>query len=408
MKKILLIAAAMLLGSSGAWALGTTAGTWIDNNATLTYSAGGVLQPEVNASLNTRNAADSFRVDKKVDMVLVTTDSDQIEVTPGQTDRITHFAFTNEGNADQNFTFTVKDLTSSDPENGDADYNTKSDNDDVKSNSLEIQCTYTDKNGDTQTATWANSFTLEIKENGTAECNVSADINDPDNTPETNDAGKGDDGDIMNIELRAEAVSTPGNPESNSSGETADDIDVVLADGVTDKTHTTSTLGKIQSEDNSSKGDKPGDGEEAARSGYIIQTPVLTVKKKSCVYSDPANGKSSNAKRIPGAEIMYVIDIQNNGSADAKNMTISDKIASKLLYDTITSGSSRQSNKVSVDENITDDCSCPNGNETTEDYAQDNTGSSSAKELKVEGVSVASPAAGSESHTCISFTVEIE
>jgi len=403
MKKILLIAAAMLLGSSGAWALGTTAGTWIDNNATLTYSAGGVLQPEVNASLNSRNAADSFRVDKKVDMVLVTTDSDQIEVTPGQTDRITHFAFTNEGNADQNFTFTVSNLGNGE----EADYDTDKDNDNVSD--LLIQCTYTAADGTTKTETWANSFTLEIEENGTAECNVSADINDPDNTPEINDAGKGDDGDIMNIELRAEAVSTPGNPESNSSGETADDIDVVLADGVTDKTHTTSTLGKKQSEDNSSKGDEPGDGEEAARSGYIIQTPVLTVKKKSCVYSDPANGKSSNAKRIPGAEIMYVIDIQNNGSADAKNMTISDKIASKLLYDTITSGgTSRQSNKVSVDENITDDCSCPDGAETTEDYAQDNTGDSNVKELKVEGVNVASPASGSESHTCISFTVEIE
>ena len=362
MKKILL--ATILLASSSLFGAGTEAGTDITNQATLSYSAGGVAQPDVTSN------TDTFKVDKKVDMVLVTTDTAQTEVTPGQQDQLTNYEFKNEGNANQYFKFTIDNLAN----DQEADYNSLKDNDDV--NNLEIQCTYTDGDGNSQTTDWANSFTIEVKQDTNATCQVRADIKDADNG--------GEDKDVMNVELLATAVtdSSGNTAETESDSDTQDSVDVVLADGVS-----ADTLGSSDS----GKGDTAKDGKEAARSGYKIVTPVLSVTKSSCVISDPVND-TNNPKRIPGAIIRYMFDIKNTGTGDVSDLNITDNINSNLLTDN-TKDSAKK------DENV-DSCSC--GTEPSTDISADTT--VNGQEVTIEHINVANGG----KHSCVSIEVEIK
>ena len=368
MKKILGI---LLISSYTLWGLGTEAGTDISNTATLSYSAGGVSQPDVTSN------TDTFKVDKKIDMVLVTTDTDQIEVTPGQQDSITNYEFKNESNTNERFKFEVANLANDE----EADYNDNKDNDDV--NNLEIQCTYTDADGNSQTTDWASSFVIKIKEDTNATCKVRADIKTADNG--------GDDKDIMNVELKATAYKSDTEAETETTdADTQDGVDVVFADGVSGD-----TLGSS----NSGKGDTARDGKEVARSGYRIATPVLSVTKTSCVISDPVNG-TDKPKRIPGAIIRYMFDIKNTGTGDVNNITLKDDIDSNLLVDNV-------KNSAKKDENLTDACSCSSEPSTgiSDDVTVDN------QNVKIENLNVEHGSTQSDSgekHTCVSFEVEVK
>ena len=363
MKRVILSVTSLLALSNTLYALGTDAGTDIENTATLTYSAGGVEQPSVTSN------KDSFKVDKKIDMILSTDDSTQVEVTPGQEDRITNYSFKNEGNADQKFKFEVSNLANGE----EADYNDKKDSDDVKN--LEIQCTYTDENGDSQTTNWESSFIIKIKEDTEASCKVRADIKSA--------SEGGEDGDIMNVELKATAYKDDesGPEEETSEADTQDKVDVVFADGVAD-----STLG----ESGGSKGDEARDGKELARSGYIISTPILSVTKSSCPVSDPVND-TNNPKRIPGAIIRYMFDIKNDGSNDASSIKLKD-----TLDDNLDLGNTKESAKKSENQ---DSCSCDS--EPTTGISDDTT--VNGQDVEIQNINVQS-----NKHTCVSFEVEIK
>jgi len=369
MKKIITATLVSLVATSAIYADGTDAGTDISNSATLEYSAGGVQQPTVSTL-----QPDVFKVDKKVDMVLTTADTDQTKVTPGQQKKITNYEFKNEGNANQFFKFEVANLAVGE----EADYDTDKDNQDVSN--LEIKCTYTDGNGDSKTADWASSFTIEIKKDSTANCQVRANV-----------PSSVHDKDIMNVELLATAVtdSTGDTAEEESSTESADTVDVVLADGVAD-----STLGSSDS----GKGDTAKDGKEAARSGYIVVTPVLSVTKTSCVVSDPVNG-TSTPKRIPGAIIRYMFDIKNTGTGDVSDLNITDNIQSELLLDNTKASAKKDENKAS--------CSCATEPQT--DISGDTT--VTGQEVKITKINVehgSTQTTAGENHTCVSIETEIK
>lgn len=360
MKKILVIVSMILFGGSGAWALGTNANTTITNGAILSYDAGGVSQPDINSSI------DTFVVDRKIDMVLVTTDTDQLDVTPDQQDRITNYAFQNEGNADQNFTFSAANLVG-----GQADYNAEVDNEQVSG--IEVQCTY----GAT-TYGWATSVTIDVGEDDNITCQVRADI------PA---APTGADGDVMNVRLTAIAVDSAGAAESEDTGaDVQGDVDIVFADG---ETH--STLGG----DDASKGDLAGDGQELANSGYVIQTPVLSAEKTSCVVSDPVNGATATAKRIPGAVVRYMIDIENTGTGSVADLNITDALNTNFV-----DGTDISIDHVFKNENQTS-CACASPGSTATVHSE------SGMTTTLQGISVAAPSGGNESHSCVSFEVEV-
>ncbi len=373
MKRVIFLS---LISSYALFALGTDAGVEIKNKATLSYSAGGVAQPDVESN------EDSFVVDKKIDMIFTTTDTDQVEVTPGQTDRITEYEFTNEGNSKQKFKFEVKNL----PNGEEADYDDDKDNQDVKDMTIE----YDDGNG------WQelpSDGILEIDEDATYKFRVKADIKTA--------AEGAKDKDIMNIEISATAYKDDeSGPEEETTGDdTKDQVDVVFADGESVQNGANSDLGKTESDDTGHKGDTKGDGKDVARSGYIIKTPVLSVTKTSCVLSDPVNN-TNKPKRIPGAIIRYMFDIKNIGTADVSDLNLTDTFNDNLDL-------SRTKNSARKSESQDDACEC--GTEPNTDISDDTT--INGQDMTIEHINVAAGSTQSsagEKHTCVSVEVEVK
>jgi len=344
MKKILSMATIMLLTTLEVSAGGTAAGTTVDNSASLSFSVGGVAQTAVNSN------TDTFVVDKKIDFVLTNNDGDQVVVVPGDKDKITTWSITNEGNLAQKFSFTAAQLTGGETIYGDAD--TKD------TGALTVE--YSTDNG----STWNALSTLEVAMDDTVQIRIKTDI----------DATRVD-GDVMNIKLEAVAVDSSGNVEVATSGaDTASSVDVVLAEAA------------------GATGDVKENGTFVTWGGYIVNAPNLSLTKSSCVLEDPINGVSANAKRIPGATVLYILDINNVGtSTDATSVTISDTLASTLDVSTVAN--------LKADDGQTS-CSCANGTAYSGGTAATNSGTGST--IKVEGLTITK-----DKHNCVSFEVDI-
>lgn len=393
MKKILVAASVAMLWASGAWALGTTAGTSIDNSATLSFSAGGVPQSTVLAMPTT------FVVDKKIDMVLEINDANHVPGALGQQNVVTTFSFKNEGNSDERFNFHVKNLLN----NEDSDNTDTTANDTKNVSNMVISCSYTDQNGDPQTTTGAAGADIVIftNEDSTATCTVSA----------TLPTGVSD-GEVMNIELNATAYSNATTAEVETTGvdTQAGPPDVVFADGMTVKNGSdTNGLGDSVANDNASTADTVRDGSDVARNGYIISTPVLSAVKTSCVVSDPVNGDGTAAgtkppKRIPGAVIRYMFDITNSGTADVNDLDLTDPLDAKL----ITTGTVASAKKT---ENQSAACTCATG--LSIDASADTTlAGATSHDMTIANIDVAKGHAigtvAANNHTCVSVEVEID
>jgi|GEM_PF-2057929 len=61
--------------------------------------------------------------------------------------------------------------------------------------------------------------------------------------------------------------------------------------------------------------------------------PVMAVAKASCIVKDPVNDRD-NPKRIPGATIRYIIDVNNTGPGDAGDVVVDDNLS--VYYDAAT------------------------------------------------------------------------
>jgi uncharacterized repeat protein (TIGR01451 family) len=386
MKKIAIAAAVMLLGSSGAWAL-TLAGTNISNSASLTYSAGGVDQTDAAHGGPKTSNTDEFIVDKKIDFTLTNNDGDQVStnVVAGAQDINTTWALTNIGNMDQNFTLASVNLTSSESIYGDADtadtgtqtiwYST-----DGGTTWIDFSTTsgYIQINGD-HSGNSAASRTVHIR--------VASDI------PNTVS-----NGDIMNIQLTATAVQSDGSTtetETSAAGNTngADRqavMDTVLAEETTLPTPT--------------QGNASRDAVIKKWGGYIVTTAVLDVTKLSCVISDGINTVAANYKRIPGATIAYVFDINNTGTAAATDVILSDDLPGELDETHI--------HDIQLQANVGNTaCTCDagTGNNTTGTASTPtNSQASHDVEIAIGTINARTGAAGTSNHSCLEIQVEIK
>ena len=347
MNKVRSIAAAMLLCSVAASAAGTASGTDITNTATLSFSVGGVSQTDVVSN------TDTFKVDKKIDFILTHEDSPKhLVVVAGKQDNERSFKLVNESNEIQDFTVAVSNLA------GDT-YDGKTDSAEMQNLEISID------NG----STWATGPVTvnDLAVDGELTIQVRGDV-----------LISATDGEVMNVQLEATAVkndtTTPEESTSGADNKTA--IDTVLAEGAG-----ASDFANTQF-----------DGKYSAWAGYLVNTPNLTLTKNSCVLKDSVNGVSTEAKRIPGATVLYMLDIENKGtSTDATDVSISD-----TLDATLDSGSIAN---LKEDDGKTS-CSCTNGEAYAGGNAATNSGSGSA--LKVEGLTITK-----EKHNCVSFEVNI-
>ena len=271
-------------------AAGTDYGTSIANQATLSYQVGGNNQTDITSN------TDTFVVDRKVDVLVATTDTTNVIVTPGDnvssdTKPLT-FTVKNETNGNQDFILGVANLA-----NG---VNTldagETDNIDFATD-LKICTDATCSGGD------ISGQNISFTEDETKTYYVFADI--PVGTADASWAS---------IALTATAVND-GSTTAMTQDSGADDpaaVQIVFADdaGTTDSQY---------------------DGKHSSFSAYEVQSATLAVTKGSCVIWDPVN-TTTNPKRIPLGMVRYTIEVKNTGSADATTVSLSDALNTNLTY----------------------------------------------------------------------------
>jgi uncharacterized repeat protein (TIGR01451 family) len=266
-----------------AWALGTAAGTNIDNKATITYSVGGVSQTKIESSEignsnpgENKGSVTTFKVDKKIDLLVTAgAGTNVIPGEPAGANTDLNFTLKNEGNSTESFTLTPSQVAADD------DFDTTG-------------CTVT-------------SPALPVSLAADASTAVKVECTIPVSNGSNVKNGKTSKVDLLAAESTG-LTQTVG-------ADTAGTVDIVFAD---DKG--TATDGAIRN------------AKHSATNTYTIATADLSVKKTSAVTDDPFNG-NTNPKRIPGATIIYTITVTNAANAEnATNLTISDDLPADLTY----------------------------------------------------------------------------
>lgn len=78
--------------------------------------------------------------------------------------------------------------------------------------------------------------------------------------------------------------------------------------------------------------DGTNDGYHSARGYYRAALPILTVSKAISAVSDTRAFNSVDTKAIPGAQVRYVITIDNTGTGAATGVTVVDAIPAGTAY----------------------------------------------------------------------------
>ena len=303
MKKILVMASVMMLGAMSLQAANnyTSAGTVINNSASLTYSAGGVDQTNGGNDPVTTTTPDSFVVDNKIDLTVAHSDHTIVPVVPGATSQFLTFTVTNTGNKVQDYSLT------STADDGNPFGET--DNFDATNINIYVEDgTHAGYQAAEDTVTYIDELDPDTNATVYIVANIPA--------VQAN-------GDVAEYTLTAQVAQggASGTQGSDITGDTnghgtgatnvADDPmteQIVFADG-----------------DGNGATDGANDGKYADYDAYKVVTAVLDATKTSCVISDLVNG-TSNPKRIPGAVIRYSIDVNNTGTAEATNVVLTDDV----------------------------------------------------------------------------------
>lgn len=282
------------LGASPAFATGTTAGTAINNTATVNYQVGGVSQTAINAS-------NSFTVDRRIDLVVAEVGNVTTSVAPGSTAQVTTFTVRNTSNAPLDLGLAVTQQTGGTATHGGTD------NFDVTA-----PATFVDTNGngtyDAGTDA-AATFLDELAADTQRTVFIVANI------PITRV-----NGDVADVMLTAQAfeagtAGTQGALVTQTAGANTAGVDTVFADAA----------GVV---------DTASDGRHSDDDDYTVASAVLTVAKQSRVISDPING-TTNPKFIPGALVEYCIVVNNASTTTAAtSLGISDPLPAQTTYET--------------------------------------------------------------------------
>jgi uncharacterized repeat protein (TIGR01451 family) len=281
------------LAASPAFAEGTTAGTTITNQVSLSYKVGGVDQTAITAS-------NSFKVDRKINLTVAEVGDTTTSVSPGQQSAVTTFDVTNASNAPLDFALAVSQLSGGTATHGGTD----------NFNGTDVKI-FRDTNGngsfDAGTDLEA-SFLDEVTADQTRRVFVVL------NVP----LGRAT-GDVAGVRLTATAAEansagSQGAAVTQTGGANTDEVDTVFADAGT------------------SGGNTAYDGIHFDEDDYTILAASLIATKTSRVISDPVNG-TTNPKMIPGAVVEYCIAVGNSsGSATAGNLNISDTLPGETDY----------------------------------------------------------------------------
>lgn len=282
-----------VLAAQPALAAGTTAGSTIQNTATVSYQVGGVTQ-------NSTTASDTLTVDRKINLTVAEVGTVTTSVTPGQTSAVTTFTVTNTSNALLDFALTAVQPAGGTAAHGGTDsFDTTNVRIFVDTNSNGIY----DAGTDTQV-----TYLDELAADASKTVFVVSDV----------PLGLAN-GAVAGVTLTATAreggsAASQGAAVTQTVGVNTSGMDTVFADGV-----------------GATDGNR--DAAFSARDDYTVFTATLSVLKSSTIISDPVNG-TTNPKMIPGATIQYCIAVTNAaGGADAANVAVSDPLPGQITYD---------------------------------------------------------------------------
>ena len=276
-----------------AHAAGTTAGSTITNNVTVSFQVGGVNQNSVSAS-------NSFTVDRKVNFTVAEDGTATTQVSPGQLAAVTAFVVTNTSNAPLDFALAATNRAGGTAKHGGTD------NFDVSNLRL-----YQDSNNngsyDSGTDTLI-TYLDQVAADASIRVFVLADV--PLGRSTADVAGVR----LTGTASEATAAGSLGATVTQTAGANTAGVDTVFAD-------------------TNANGNAARDGIHFDEDDYTIFAANLTATKTSRVISDPLNG-TTNPKNIPGAVVEYCVSVTNAaGSATATNVAISDTLPGQTTYD---------------------------------------------------------------------------
>jgi len=287
-----LVAAAAIGWSLGASAQMTTAGTPINNRASVNYSVGGLPQaviessptgnttPGVGAGVNT-----SFVVDNLVDLSVSELSGSNTVVTPGVTNAALSFTVVNDGNSPQGYQFAVaEEVGTTLPFGG-------TDNANIGLANVVVRV---DANGNNTYDAADTAAAIDVLNPNQS---VTVFIVSP-TVPLTLINGN-----FINLNLQARTAvpgTSGGTLQTASAGvNNPTTVEVLFAD--------------------------PGfDATENASDQFAVQTAGLTITKVQTVLDDGFS--AVNPRAIPGATVAYVTTILNTGSIAAQAVSFSDPI----------------------------------------------------------------------------------
>ncbi len=296
----LMAAGLMFAAIQSAQAVGTQSGTVITNNASLTFSVGGVAQTAIVGTA-------AFTVDDKVNLTVA--GGIQKAVTPGQVGALTPFTITNNGNATQGYNLTVADAVS-------GAYTVVTPITD-NFNAAFGYTIFPNPSCDGATIVGGAITTIPTLAAGATYCVLVS----------TNIAATQVNGDAAVISLKAvttwptplvpaeePAAVVAGAVVANTAGANTAGVDVVFAD----------VAGAV---------DAATDGAHSTYGAYKVLSAVLSVAKAATLLCDPVNG-NTNPKNIPGAVVQYAVTITNAAGAASATLTqVSDALAAQLAIE---------------------------------------------------------------------------
>lgn len=290
------LAAITSFAATPALAAGTTAGTTINNTATVDYQVGGVAQGQ-------QSASNSFVVDRKVNLLVEEDGTTTTLVVPGQTNAVTTFRLTNTSNDVLDFLLSASQITGGTAAHGGTDSFNATNVRIYRDNAV------TGTVGSLDVGDALVTYIDELAADTPIRLFVVADI------PAALATGS-----VAGVQLRATAlegagVGTQGAAVTQTAGANTAGEDTVFADA----------LGVVA-------GDIARDASHSDDDDYTVRTATLTVSKTSRVVSDPFNG-TTNPKLIPGATVEYCIAVANAaGGADATSVAINDSVPGQLTF----------------------------------------------------------------------------
>ncbi|HSN18448.1 MAG TPA: hypothetical protein VLV87_09565 [Gammaproteobacteria bacterium] len=310
----LLAGVLLSLFTANTFAANTAAGTTISNLATVNYSVNGVAQSAVGSSSTGNSSgagtATTFLVDDKLLLSLVTNDTADINVTPGQTGAVLVFKVTNSGNATQGVTFTTVNESNGVLGSTAGAGFTGTDNFDATGVSV-----FVSKNN-TATYVPANDTASSIPQLAAGASNFVFIV--------ANIPAAQVDTDVAALALKAQVAAAGG----SATYGTAPGANITTDDSGNAWTPGTQQNIFADAAGLTGDGDATHDGIVSARDVYLVKSAKLTITKTSSVVSDPTGDATPHA--IPGAVIKYTITVANAGTTAATGITLADSISTQL------------------------------------------------------------------------------